>query len=258
MTDQPTPRRTVDDLSTEIFRKWWPGLSDNDAHVEIVRNTYNVNLALEGAPLGAWVCDIGAGWGAFSCTVKGMGYRSTMIDDFRDTGFYKETDPRYKMQQHFGVEVVSRDVIADGLNMADNSLDVVGCFDSMEHWHNSPKQLFAEVMRALKPGGRLVIGVPNCVNLRKRFSTLLGTAHWTGMDQWYEQPVFRGHVREPSVPDLHYIARDMGLERVQIYGANFAGMAKPQYRLITAVLDPFLKLRPGLCSEIYLTGHKRS
>ena len=76
------------------------------------------------------------------------------------------------------------------------------------------------------------------------------------MDQWYEQPVFRGHVREPSVRDLHYIARDIGLTRVQIHGANFAGMAKPKLRLATAILDPLLKLRPGLCSEIYLTGHK--
>lgn len=256
MNDQVSRTRTVGDLSTEIFTKWWPGLSENDARVEIIRNCYNVNLALASAPPDAWVCDIGAGWGAFSCTVKGLGYRSTMIDDFRDSGFYSESDPRYKMQQHFGVDVVSRDVIADGLNMPDNSLDVVGCFDSMEHWHNSPKKLFAEIMRALKPGGRFVLGVPNCVNLRKRFSTLIGTARWTDMNDWYEQPVFRGHVREPSVPDLYYIARDMGLDRVQIHGENFAGMAKPSLKLATAVLNPVLKLKPSLCSEIYLTGHR--
>ena len=67
-----------------------------------------------------------------------MGYRSTKIDDFRDSGFYKDGGPRYKMQLHFFVEVVSRDVIADGLHMPDNLLDVMGCFDSLEHWHDSP------------------------------------------------------------------------------------------------------------------------
>ena len=244
------------DLSTDVFTKWWPKLNALEQRSEIARNIYNVQLATDGVPANAWICDVGAGWGAFACTVKGMGYRSTMIDDFRDRGFYSEADSRYKMQQHFGVDIVSRDVVADGLGMAENSLDVVTCFDSMEHWHNSPKKVFHEIVRALKPGGRFVLGGPNCVNLRKRFTTLVGKTRWTSMDDWYEQPVFRGHVREPSVPDLWYIARDMGLVRVQTLGENFAGMVSPRLGFVTALLNPLLKARPSLCSEIYLVGHK--
>jgi hypothetical protein len=45
----------------------------------------------------------------------------------------------------------------------------------MEHWHHSPKRLFRQVSdKLLKPGGRFVLAVPNCVNLRKRLSVPLG------------------------------------------------------------------------------------
>jgi SAM-dependent methyltransferase len=44
----------------------------------------------------------------------------------------------------------------------------------MEHWHRSPKALFHEALTWLRPGGLLVIGVPNCVNLRKRLTVPLG------------------------------------------------------------------------------------
>lgn len=256
MSQAHTSEKLIRDLSTEVFTKWWPKLSDSEESTEITRNVYNVQLATEGIPGGAFICDVGAGWGAFSCVIKGLGFRSTMIDDFRDAGFYSQSDSRYQMQKHFDVTVVSRDVVAEGLGLRENSVDVITCFDSMEHWHNSPRKVFHEVVTALKPGGRFVLGGPNCVNLRKRVSTLLGTSRWTSMNDWYEQEVFRGHVREPSVADLLYIARDMGLTKVTTHGANFAGLANPRFRAITLLLDPLLKARPSLCSEIYLVGHK--
>ena len=44
------------------------------------------------------------------------------------------------------------------------------------------------------------------------------------MAHWYEPELFRGHVREPDVDDLRYIARDMGLEDVVVAkGAEVVG-----------------------------------
>ena len=77
------------------------------------------------------------------------------------------------------------------------------------------------------------------------------------MAHWYESERFRGHVREPSVADLRYIARDMGLSRVRIIGRNWQGYAgRPGVRALTHLADPLLKLRPSLCSNIYLLGVK--
>jgi len=87
-----------------------------------------------------------------------------------------------------------------------DSLDAVTTFDSMEHCHDSPKRLFGDIARSLEPGGWLVIGVPNAANLEKRIEALIGVTEWSSMDEWYEKDSFGGHVREPTVRDLRYIA----------------------------------------------------
>ena len=77
------------------------------------------------------------------------------------------------------------------------------------------------------------------------------------MDEWYEQPVFGGHVREPDVDDLRYIARDLGLTAVRVHGRNYLGRGHGGAKGALAQLaDPFLRSRPGLCSDIYLVGQK--
>lgn len=253
---RPAMHPSAAGIASEVFTTWWPGLSETERSAEIARHLFNMDLATRDVPAGATVCDIGGGWGSFSAICAGLGYRSILIDDFRDQGFFAQDDIRYQMQRRYGVERVSRDVVTQGIDFAPNSIDVFTCFDSMEHWHSSPKRLFAQIRNALKPGGRFVLACPNCVNLRKRLSTLLGTARWTAMHDWYEQEVFRGHVREPHVEDLLYIARDMGLVNTSIHGANFAGLLQPGLRALTLAIDPLLRLRPSLCSDIYLTGHK--
>jgi SAM-dependent methyltransferase len=126
----------------------------------------------------------------------------------------------------------------------------------MEHWHNSPKRLFAEVARALRPGGLFLLGVPNCVNLRKRLTVPLGVGKWSAMAEWYEEELFRGHTREPDVGDLYYIARDLGLAEVEVFGRNWAGYANRHrgVRVVTPFIDRLLQVRPTLCSDIYVCG----
>jgi SAM-dependent methyltransferase len=134
----------------------------------------------------------------------------------------------------------------------------VTTFDSMEHWHHSPKRLFRQVgKQLLKPGGRFVLAVPNCVNLRKRLSVPLGVGKWSSMEDWYQEPEFRGHVREPDVADLRYIALDMGLREVQILGRNWVGyVSRSRFvRLATRIADRPLRMFPSLCADLYLTGH---
>jgi len=99
--------------------------------------------------------------------------------------------------------------------------------------------------------------VPNCVNLRKRLSVPLGIGKWSRMEDWYEEQEFRGHVREPDVADLRYIALDMGLKDVQILGRNWLGYASRSrfVRLGTWIVDMPLRMFPSLCADLYMTGH---
>lgn len=233
---------------------------------DIPRIAFNIQLAMRAvAPRDlrqARICDLGGGLGLFSvgCAAAGFG-QVVLVDDFQDDVNRRLGDSPLALHRRRGVQVVSADVLGEqftGDCLKDS--DVITCFESMEHWHNSPKRLFAQVMAALRPGGAFILSVPNCASLRRRLTVPLGRGRWSRMQDWYESPIFRGHVREPDVSDLHYIARDLGLVNVRFRGRNWPGRAspKPAIRLAARLTDRVLRLRPSLCAHIYLVGHKQA
>ena len=123
----------------------------------------------------------------------------------------------------------------------------------------SEDPLFHAVIDKLRQDGLFMVGVPNAVNLRKRISVPFGYGKWTAMQDWYEAPRFRGHVREPDVDDLKYIARDLQLMNWRILGKNWIGHSSSRIgiRAITKIADPILQWIPQLCSDIYLVGKKQ-
>jgi SAM-dependent methyltransferase len=227
---------------------------------ELHRFAYEVDMVRRRVPPGSTVCDIGAGWGVLAMGLAAVGMRATLLDDFGDPGFHQPVAVAMReLWTHFGLEIVNRDPGRDGLGFPSGSLDVITTFDCIEHWHRSPKRMLREAVDALKPGGLLVIGTPNSANLRKRISALLGRTAWSAMEDWYENEIFRGHVREPNLADLLYIGRDIGLERREVVGRNFAGWnpSRPLWiRAATPIVDHALRLRPSLCSNIYVLGYK--
>jgi 2-polyprenyl-3-methyl-5-hydroxy-6-metoxy-1,4-benzoquinol methylase len=203
------------------------------------------------------VCDLGGGVGLFSVGCAALGMPAMLVDDFADIISGHQPDSILALHRAHGVEIRHQDVTA-GLNVRPESLGVVTCFHSIEHWHSSPKKLLADVMTALVPGGWFILAAPNAVNLRKRISVPLGFGNWSSMAEWYETDPFRGHVREPVVADLRTMTSDMGLIDVTILGRNWLGLhhRHPVVRLVTRLVGRLLELRPSLCSDIYVIGRK--
>jgi len=229
---------------------------------EADRFAYHVSLIASRKGVRARVSDIGGGWGTFALGCAAAGMEVVMVDDFQDRGFF-DADTMAAMRRlydEYGVELRSQDVVADGLGLPAESFDAITSFDCFEHLHHSPKRLVAQIRDALRPRGLFVLGLPNCVNLRKRITVPFGIGKWSPMEEWYESEVFRGHVREPDVDDLLYIARDMKLVDVQVYGRNWMGYISRfnLVRALTPFLDRLLRLRPTLCSDIYVVGTKSS
>ncbi|WP_295455997.1 class I SAM-dependent methyltransferase [uncultured Thiodictyon sp.] len=229
---------------------------------DVVRIHSNIQLVLHGLakpPETIEICDLGGGIGLFSvgCAAYGM-KRTVLVDDFEDPINHAVGSTILDLHRGYGVDVVSRDVIRSGLKDLEGRFDIITSFDSMEHWHHSPKQLFCEVVEKLKPGGIFCLGVPNCVNLRKRLTVPLGFGKWSSMQDWYETKVFRGHVREADVSDLRYIVRDMGLAEVRLVGRNWLGYFSGNglIRVTARLFDYPLRFRPQLCSDIYVLGRK--
>jgi SAM-dependent methyltransferase len=226
---------------------------------DIARVAFHIGLLVRHAKPGGTVCDVGGGVGLFSVGCAAAGYQAVLIDDFRDAVNIEFGQSALAAHHRLGVHVVSRDAVESGLGLARESLDAVTSFDMIEHLHNSPKRLYEEMVEALRPGGYFLLGAPNCLNLRKRLSTPLGRGGWSPLSEWYETPRFRGHVREPSVADLRYIARQIGLERIRVHGRNWTGLHshKRLIRSLTSLADRPLRLRPALCGDIYVEGYKR-
>jgi SAM-dependent methyltransferase len=249
---------TVQDTVASIFREYWQGYAPSLVDAEAKRHTFMVSEVLNRVGADVDVADLGGGWGGFCACAAALGMRATLVDDFRDAGFYREDDPRHLMPARLGFVRVSRDIAQEALDFPANSLDVVTSFDSIEHWHRSPKAALHRAMEALRPGGLFFLGVPNAVNIRKRIAVPLGISNWSRMNEWYEQPEFRGHVREPVVRDLRYIARDLQLMDCEILGRNWGAhyIGNGAARAVAVALDRVLQPFPSLCSDIYLIGRK--
>lgn len=219
---------------------------------DIDRTAFQIELIRQRKGADISICDVGGSISLFSVACAALGMHSILIDNFDiDRGALLD-----RVHRPYGVEVIRRDVISEPLNFPPNSLDVAASFDSIEHWHGSPKPVLHALKGALKPNGSFVIGVPNCVNLRKRITVPFGYGKWCSIQDWYEAPIYRSHVHEPDVDDLRYIAKDLGLKEVRIYGRNWSGYSSPNklVRLGIKIIDRPLQLRPSLCSDLYLVG----
>lgn len=238
-----------------LIKRFPPALASSQFN-DIPRMTFALGLVAHLCGLRGSLCDVGGGQGLFAIACASLGMEVTMIDDFRDQAHEDTGMGPVELFEEYKVNVVHRDVVAEKIDFPTATFDVVTSFDSMEHWHHSPKALFHALVRATKPGGGFILGVPNCVNLRKRITVPLGYGKWSSMDDWYERYLFRGHVREPDVSDLRYIAKDLGLVDVKIFGRNWSAYEASLFplRVLAPAIDYALRPFPALCAALYLVG----
>lgn len=251
MDNSNTPSlRTIEDALRSVQSYYCPDILAGTVE-QTMRDIFKVSLV---AHRGASLCDIGSGLGAFGPACAALGMKVTVIDDFRDEVNLRVGEAGFAAHRKCGVRIVSADA-SSGIPI-DETFDVMTCFASIEHYHNSPKRMLHSMMDHLVPGGLFVLSVPNAVDLMKRIQTPLGRARWSPIEEWYEPCEFRGHVREPVVPDLVYIARDLGIADYRIMGRNFiwnrSGLSKRLLESVGRVVQHW----PSLCTEIFLIGHK--
>ncbi|HEX5449919.1 MAG TPA: class I SAM-dependent methyltransferase, partial [Gaiellaceae bacterium] len=80
------------------------------------------------------------------------------------------------------------------LPFGDDSFDLAVCIEVLEHMYE-PHLAVREVMRVLRPGGRLIATVPNAAHWRDRVDMLLGIWQPRGDDRGRSEPWRSPHVR---------------------------------------------------------------
>jgi SAM-dependent methyltransferase len=178
----------------------------------------------------------------------------TLVDDFGDGVNADFDDEILPVHRSLGVEIFKRDALDSSLALPPGSFDAVTCFEAMEHWQGSPRELFRNAMDWLRPGGLFLVSASNCVDLKRRLSVPLGLGKWSDFDSWYGSQRFRGRVRECDRDDLRRIAEDLRLTDVHVFGRNW-WPDRIGFVPIAAVAR-MLQIAPALCSTLYLSGRK--
>ena len=211
------------------------------------------------------IVDLGGGNGFHASILSNLGMRAVCVDFFKtrakgnfDDQFYEHDLEAERISRELGVEFIHTDLLEWNPPYGLNSIDAVMTFDNIEHLHHSPRRLYKKMVEVLKPGGLFLIGAPNAANLLKRFRVPLGMNIFAYLEHWYMHENFIGHVREPILSDLHFIAKDIGLSCVRKVGRNWLGL----YRVPKILLKParmfssVMEFCPSLCSDIYVLGTK--
>jgi SAM-dependent methyltransferase len=117
------------------------------------------------------ILDCPAGEGAFAQDLLNAGF------DVRCSDLYTEL---FRLP---GVEIKRGD-LAGTLPYSSGTFDYITCLEGLEHI-DSPPQAFREFKRLLKPGGHLILSVPNIMNIEERVKWLLHgyTSHFKPLSE---------------------------------------------------------------------------
>jgi SAM-dependent methyltransferase len=170
-----------------------------DGHWWYRERRHLLSRMLDGVPVGT-AMDIGAAGGGNTRVLRSRGFSVTALEYGADGA---------QVAAERGLAVVRGDATA--LPVADDSLDLVVAFDVLEHIVDDDAAV-AEVLRALRRGGRFLVAVP------------------ADPDLWSEHDVAVDHVRRYTRSTLRRVLQANGFEVVSLSSWN-------------VLLRPVVKLR---------------
>lgn len=205
-TTQPAGTQPAVSINQSERRATPAPLAHQAIHDTVVR-------ILEQRPRGA-LLDVPAGEGALAARLIAAGFAVHCCDLYPEI-FCLE-----------GVEIDRGDLNKE-LPFSDRSFDYITCLEGLEHIEN-PQQAIREFARLLRPGGQLVVSVPNILNVEERLKWLLYgyTSHFkpitraevTRLRAAYDnREEIAAHVNPIGYSELRYIIEKYGLQIAGVY-----------------------------------------
>jgi len=157
--------------------------------------------------------DVPAGEGALAARLIEAGF------DVRCCDLYPEI---FRLD---GVDVHRGNLDAE-LPFGDQSFEYVTCLEGLEHIEN-PQQAMREFARVLKPGGHLIVSVPNILNIEERLKWLLYgyTSHFKPISraaverlhaEYDDRVEIAAHINPIGYSELRHILEKNGFEIVKL------------------------------------------
>jgi 2-polyprenyl-3-methyl-5-hydroxy-6-metoxy-1,4-benzoquinol methylase len=158
--------------------------------------------------------DVPAGEGALAARLIAAGFEVTCCD------LYPEI---FRLD---GVSIRQGDLNGD-LPFANQSFDYVTCLEGLEHIEN-PQQAIREFARLLRPGGTVIVSIPNILNIEERLKWLLYgyTSHFKPMTRAHVERLraeydnreeIAAHVNPIGYSELRYILEKSGFQIARLH-----------------------------------------
>jgi 2-polyprenyl-3-methyl-5-hydroxy-6-metoxy-1,4-benzoquinol methylase len=114
----------------------------------------------------------------------------------------------------------SQQDLNDELSCASGYFDAVICSEVIEHLEN-PRSVFRSLFAALRPGGKLVLTMPNQENVRS-FLTLIFRGHFAS----FQEQDYPAHITALLRADLIRMCQETGFSEPYFYYTNCGWMPK--------------------------------
>lgn len=248
------------------------------------KHTRLVNYVLDTVPRGGRILDACVGPGIPSRVLDRLGYDVIVIDSAQICG---EWQGKF---DHTNIKCVDLRIEDAPIPVEDGSVDLVYFGATLEHLHNSPRPIFLEFLRILKPGGCLFVDVPNFVCLRHRILMLGGINVLPSIEYVYHCDFHAEHHREYVLEEVEKVFEWSGFCVEKAYYDDVAfqrslvklgklghqrGAGDDFYKLATIwdynlpfrfsnwfdwvklLVRPLLKVFPKLRDDIVVIGSKR-
>jgi 2-polyprenyl-3-methyl-5-hydroxy-6-metoxy-1,4-benzoquinol methylase len=205
-------------VRTKGLQNWAEQVSRNSIQFEISPDiVHRVELLKTyGKKTHARLIDVGCGKGDFLVYAKNNGFDVIGMD------IISPFIPQLKKQ---GIPVVSK-----LSSIADESYDIVTCFDVIEHTVN-PQQLLEECYRILKPDGIVFFTTPNGSSISKRILK----NHW-----WVLNP--EGHYVLFTPNALTLCLKKISLNCIEMKTNTFTQWFQPSHTFCNKVLNKIVYL----------------
>jgi SAM-dependent methyltransferase len=204
--------------------------------------------------------DLGAGYGFIAKWLKEtLGFQEALGID--------EDEKRLESARARGIMAYQLDLEKDRLPFSDRTIDLAICFGLLNYF-KSYDNLLGEANRVLRPGGILVLSLPNLGWWVNRASLLLGyqppsisvsTKYTVGMPSFYPRQEPTKYIHTVTLRALKELLEKYGLKTVKVFGGkepSYDGIHNRIVRGFVKTTDRILSKSVSLSIRLFIVSKK--
>lgn len=214
---------------------------------------------------GKHLVDVGSHVNIYPVVLAKLGMQVTVVDTFPEATLPGLEEQAHKIQHALDVVypqagITVAKVDAYDMQLPKASADICSAFETFEHLWQSPKPVFQKMVETTKPGGKVIIALPNIARLASRVKALIGRSILPAFPDYYEHGYpFYGHRREMTVGEVRWMFKREGLTIDQLFTTDIVVPTMAYSSALSALCHKGLNRVPlpmTLREGIYAVGRK--